>query len=60
MNEQHSDAYAFDLYALDGELSVEELPQGNALGSFSTATSAACASCPVSSASSATTASSYG
>ncbi|MGW5848664.1 thiocillin family RiPP [Streptomyces sp. NPDC055254] len=60
MNEQHSDPYAFDLYALDGELSVEELPQGNALGSFSTATSAACASCPVSSASSATTASTYG
>ncbi|WNM29191.1 thiocillin family RiPP [Streptomyces sp. Li-HN-5-11] len=60
MNEQHSDAYAVDLYALDEELFVEELPQGNALGSFSTATSAACASCPVSSASSATTASSYG
>ncbi|MFI0978257.1 thiocillin family RiPP [Streptomyces sp. NPDC021093] len=60
MNEQHSDPHVFDLYALDGELSVEELPQGNALGSFSTSTSAACASCPVSSASSATTASSYG
>ncbi|MER6712810.1 MULTISPECIES: thiocillin family RiPP [unclassified Streptomyces] len=60
MNEQHTNEDAFDLYALDGELSVEELPQGNALGSFSTATSAACASCPVSSASSATTASSYG
>ncbi|MCF3121195.1 MULTISPECIES: thiocillin family RiPP [Streptomyces] len=60
MSEQHSDPYAFDLYAMDEELFVEELPQGNALGSFSTATSAACASCPVSSASSATTASSYG
>ncbi|WP_327706983.1 thiocillin family RiPP [Streptomyces decoyicus] len=60
MNEQKSNQDLFDLYALDGELSVEEMPQGNALGSFSTATSAACASCPASSASSATTASSYG
>ncbi|WP_331452443.1 thiocillin family RiPP [Streptomyces sp. SS162] len=60
MNEQNGNQDLFDLYALDGELAVEELPQGNALGSFSTATSAACASCPVSSASSATTASSYG
>ncbi|MEU9005176.1 thiocillin family RiPP [Streptomyces sp. NPDC059982] len=50
----------FELYALDGELSVEELPQGNALGSFSTATSASSASCPASSASSATTASCVG
>ncbi|MEU0987191.1 MULTISPECIES: thiocillin family RiPP [unclassified Streptomyces] len=60
MNELQVEPYAFDLYALEGELSVEELPQGNALGSFSTATSAACLSCPVSSASSATTASTYG
>uniref|UniRef100_A0AAU3GZX6 Thiocillin family RiPP n=1 Tax=Streptomyces sp. NBC_01401 TaxID=2903854 RepID=A0AAU3GZX6_9ACTN len=50
----------FDLYALEGELSVEELPQANALGSFSSATSASSASCPASSASSATTASCVG
>jgi hypothetical protein len=50
----------FDLYALDGELAVEELPQGNALGSFSSATSASSFSCPASSASSATTASCVG
>lgn len=50
----------FDLYALEGDLLVEELPQGNALGSFSTATSASSASCPASSASSATTASCVG
>ncbi|MEU9005175.1 thiocillin family RiPP [Streptomyces sp. NPDC059982] len=60
MNVETSKQDMFDLYALDGELFVEELPQGNALGSFSTATSAACASCPASSASSATTASTYG
>ncbi|MER5618735.1 thiocillin family RiPP [Streptomyces sp. NPDC002215] len=50
----------FDLYAMDEELFVEELPQGNALGSFSSATSASSFSCPTSSASSATTASSAG
>ncbi|RCG30550.1 thiocillin family RiPP [Sphaerisporangium album] len=50
----------FELYALDGDLAVEELPQGNALGSFSSATSASSASCPASSASSFTTASTYG
>jgi hypothetical protein len=49
-----------DLYSMDEELSVEELPQGNALGSFSTATSASSFSCPASSASSATTASCVG
>ena len=50
----------FDLYALDGDLDIEELPQGNALGSFASATSASSASCPASSASSFTTASTYG
>ncbi|MER5618734.1 thiocillin family RiPP [Streptomyces sp. NPDC002215] len=60
MSEQQSNQELFDLYALEGELSVEELPQGNALGSFSSATSAASVSCPASSASSASTASSYG
>ncbi|MEU5399948.1 thiocillin family RiPP [Streptomyces sp. NPDC005963] len=49
-----------DLYVTEDELLVEELPQGNALGSFSTATSASSFSCPVSSASSATTASCVG
>ncbi|EHN72315.1 hypothetical protein SMCF_8258 [Streptomyces coelicoflavus ZG0656] len=60
MNIEDNSHDLFDLYALEGGFTVEELPQGNALGSFSTATSAACASCPVSSASSSTTASSYG
>ncbi|MYT15715.1 hypothetical protein YWIDRAFT_05193 [Streptomyces sp. SceaMP-e96] len=50
----------FDLYALDSELSIEELPQGNALGSFSSSTSASSFSCPTSSASSMTTASTAG
>lgn len=45
-----------DLYATE-DLAIEELPQGNALGSFSSLTSASSASCP-SSASSLTTASS--
>ncbi|WP_447644592.1 thiocillin family RiPP [Nocardioides zeae] len=46
-----------DLYATD-DLALEEMPEGNALGSFSSATSAGTASCPASSASSFTTASS--
>jgi hypothetical protein len=49
----------FELYALDGDLGIEELPQGNALGCFACATSASSASCPASSASSFTTASTY-
>ncbi|WP_329102283.1 thiocillin family RiPP [Streptomyces sp. NBC_01439] len=59
MNENSTDKL-IDLYAMDEELFVEELPQGNALGSFSSATSASSFSCPASSASSATTASTYG
>ncbi|MFD4532209.1 thiocillin family RiPP [Kitasatospora sp. NPDC058397] len=59
MTENTTDSQ-FDLYALEGELAIEELPQGNALGSFSSATSAGSASCPASSASSFTTASTYG
>ncbi|SDN14295.1 thiocillin family RiPP [Actinomyces ruminicola] len=39
---------------------VENLPEGNALGSWSTAASASTASCPATSASSFTTASSAG
>jgi len=48
-----------DLYAVDGELAIEELPEGSALGCFATATSASSASCPASSASSLSTASTY-
>ncbi|MFF7727397.1 thiocillin family RiPP [Streptomyces sp. NPDC008001] len=59
MNENSTDKL-IDLYAMDEQLSVEELPQGNALGSFSSATSASSFSCPASSASSATTASCVG
>jgi hypothetical protein len=36
----------FDLYALDGELAVEELPPGNALGCWFSASSSSTASCP--------------
>ncbi|MER6712812.1 MULTISPECIES: thiocillin family RiPP [unclassified Streptomyces] len=50
----------FDLYALDGELSVEELPQGNALGCWFSAASASSASCPATSASSIGSASTFG
>ena len=46
-----------DLYATE-DLALEELPQGNALGCFSSLTSASSASCPASSAASLTTASS--
>ncbi|MFI0978256.1 thiocillin family RiPP [Streptomyces sp. NPDC021093] len=59
MNENSTDKL-IDLYAMDEELFVEELPQGNALGSFSSATSASSFSCPTSSASSATSASCAG
>ncbi len=48
-----------DLYATD-DLAVEELPEGSALGSFFSFTSAGSASCPATSASSLTTASSFG
>ncbi|WP_329102285.1 thiocillin family RiPP [Streptomyces sp. NBC_01439] len=51
---------AFDLYALDGELSVEELPQGNALGCWFSAASASTASCPATSAASVGSASTFG
>lgn len=47
-----------DLVAED--FAVETFADGNALGCFSTASSAGSASCPASSASSFTTASSYG
>jgi hypothetical protein len=48
---------ALELYAIEGDLSVEQLPDGNALGCFASVTSASTASCPATSASSLTTAS---
>jgi len=48
----------FELLAVD-ELTVEVLPEGDALGCFASAGSASSASCPASSASSFTTASTY-
>jgi hypothetical protein len=48
-----------DLYAMEGDLHIEELPEGNALGCFASLTSAGSASCPATSASSVTTASSF-
>ncbi|MEU0987189.1 MULTISPECIES: thiocillin family RiPP [unclassified Streptomyces] len=51
---------AFDLYALDGDMTVEELPQGNALGCWFTAATASTASCPATSASCVGTASTFG
>jgi hypothetical protein len=50
----------FELYALDGDLGIEELPQGNALGCWFSASSASTASCPGSSAASVSTASTLG
>lgn len=47
-----------ELYAV--ELTIEELPQGNALGSWFSAASASTASCPGSSAASIGTASTFG
>lgn len=47
------DDHEFDLHAIDfpdHELAVEQLPEGNALGTFSTTSTASSASCPVSSA----------
>ena len=49
-----------DLLGQDAEQDVESLPEGNALGSWSTAASASSASCPATSASTLTSASSYG
>lgn len=50
-----------DLYAEeDNELSIEELPEGNALGCFFCAGSASTASCPGSSAATASSASTIG
>ncbi|MFI6499654.1 thiocillin family RiPP [Nonomuraea typhae] len=46
-----------ELYAVDGELAIEELPQGDALSSFFTAGTASTASCPGSTAATASTSS---
>ncbi|WP_311472467.1 thiocillin family RiPP [uncultured Actinomyces sp.] len=44
-----------DLLGQDAEQDVESLPEGNALGSFSTTSSTSTASCPASTAGCATT-----
>ena len=49
-----------DLLGQDAEQDVESLPEGNALGSWSTSASASSASCPFATASTLTSASSYG
>lgn len=49
-----------DLYAVEDDLDVEELPQGNALGCWFSAASGSTASCPGSSAASVSTASTFG
>ncbi|MFD8492792.1 thiocillin family RiPP [Amycolatopsis sp. NPDC059657] len=49
-----------DLYALDGALAIEELPEGNALGCWFTAASGSTASCPGSSAATVGTSSTFG
>ncbi|WP_273167443.1 thiocillin family RiPP [Actinomyces israelii] len=49
-----------DLLGKDIEQDVENLPEGNALGSWSTSASASSASCPFATASTLTSASSYG
>lgn len=49
----------FDLYAIGGDLEVEELPQGNALDCVLTASSVSTASCPWTSAATAYTASTF-
>ncbi|HET6357063.1 MULTISPECIES: thiocillin family RiPP [unclassified Streptomyces] len=52
-------AWELDLHSVDlgdEDLSIEQIPEGVALGTFSTASSATTASCPVSSAGSIMTA----
>lgn len=49
-----------DLYAFSDELDLEELPQGNALGSWFTAASGSSASCPFTSASCVSSSSTFG
>ncbi|QWF82040.1 thiocillin family RiPP [Amycolatopsis sp. CA-230715] len=40
----------FELFALEGELAVEELPEGNALSSSSSASTVSSIACPLTSA----------
>lgn len=49
----------FELLVVESDFSVEQLPEGDALGCFACAGSASSASCPATSASSFTTASTY-
>ncbi|MER7513960.1 thiocillin family RiPP [Streptomyces lavendulae] len=60
MNDIIATEEMFDLYALDGDLAVEELPEGNALGCWFSASSASTASCPATSAASVGSASTFG
>jgi hypothetical protein len=55
-----SNTNVFDLYAVAGELAIEELPEGNALGSWFTAATGSTASCPGSSAATVGTSSTFG
>jgi hypothetical protein len=48
-----------ELYAIEEDLVLEELPQGNALGTMSSSSTASCAACPISSASTLTTTACY-
>jgi hypothetical protein len=49
-----------DLFAVDGDLAVEALPDNNALGCWATASSASTASCPGTSAATVGSASTFG
>ncbi|NUR91565.1 MAG: thiocillin family RiPP [Nonomuraea sp.] len=53
-------AEPIELYAFDDGFDIEELPAGNALGSWFCASSASTASCPGSSAASLGSASTFG
>lgn len=60
-NENYDGIEDLDLQAItDEDLALEELPDGNALGTWATAGTASSASCPASSASSSASASSFG
>jgi hypothetical protein len=50
----------FELYALEGEMAIEELPEGNALSTISSAGSASTVACPFTSAGSASSIGCFG
>jgi hypothetical protein len=50
----------FELYALDGEMAIEELPEGNALSTTSCAGSASSLACPFTSVASASSIGCFG